>query len=426
MTTAIAILNAEAVALSADSAVTINWEQQRKRHQKIYQSEDKIYKISDVAPVGIVTYGNSNFMEVPWGTVISEYRNSLGNTTFPTLKEYVNSFLEFLSGDLNDILGPKVQVEHMERLVTRIFEEIDETVEEGEFPDDAIDEYYNRAKEHPLFPGAPDNFNKVIDKALKPHLKEFRNNVFNYGLSNDNIRKLNLVANRALSGWFEDLTINYNGVVSGIAIAGLGDKELFPSLIEIEIEGLMCDSLKTRMLRESCIGGVRGTLSSSIVTMAQTNEALGFIWGLAPYCRKIIEETFAHRLEEHSNTILENIPGISGKKKSTLKHGLSEIQNEEKISFSEEMLENIDATVVQPIKDVVSMMPKAQLAEMAEMLVNLTSFHRRMSLEEETVGGPTDVALITKSDGFVWVKRKNYFPAELNPAYFAREYGGRG
>jgi hypothetical protein len=56
---------------------------------------------------------------------------------------------------------------------------------------------------------------------------------------------------------------------------------------------------------------------------------------------------------------------------------------------------------------------------MAEALVNLTSFRRRVSMDAETVGGPIDVAVISKGDGFVWIKRKHYFGAELNPQFLA-------
>lgn len=52
---------------------------------------------------------------------------------------------------------------------------------------------------------------------------------------------------------------------------------------------------------------------------------------------------------------------------------------------------------------------------MAESLVNLTKFRLRVSPERETVSGPIDVALISKGDGFVWLKRKHYFQAEHNP-----------
>ena len=36
------------------------------------------------------------------------------------------------------------------------------------------------------------------------------------------------------------------------------------------------------------------------------------------------------------------------------------------------------------------------------------------------------MALITKGGGMVWIKRKQYFPPELNHGYLARTYGRRG
>jgi hypothetical protein len=38
----------------------------------------------------------------------------------------------------------------------------------------------------------------------------------------------------------------------------------------------------------------------------------------------------------------------------------------------------------------------------------------------ETVGGAVDVAVMTRGDGFVWIKRKHYFDPALNPRYFSR------
>jgi hypothetical protein len=54
---------------------------------------------------------------------------------------------------------------------------------------------------------------------------------------------------------------------------------------------------------------------------------------------------------------------------------------------------------------------------MAETLVNLTTFKRRVSTSRETAGGPIDVAVVSRGDGFVWVRRKRYFPIELNPGH---------
>jgi hypothetical protein len=67
----------------------------------------------------------------------------------------------------------------------------------------------------------------------------------------------------------------------------------------------------------------------------------------------------------------------------------------------------------------VSFLPKDELPNLAESLVELTSLKRHVSTDAETVGGPIDVALITKAEGFVWIKRKHYFKPELNPSFFA-------
>ena len=86
--------------------------------------------------------------------------------------------------------------------------------------------------------------------------------------------------------------------------------------------------------------------------------------------------------------------------------------------FEEKIESHIRRTQVEPVIDAMRALPKDELAAMAEALVNLTSFKRRVSMEEETVGGPIDVAVISKGDGFVWIKRKHYFRPELNPRYF--------
>lgn len=44
---------------------------------------------------------------------------------------------------------------------------------------------------------------------------------------------------------------------------------------------------------------------------------------------------------------------------------------------------------------------------MAEALVNLTAFLMRMTADQdETVAEPIDVALLSKGDGFMWIKHK--------------------
>lgn len=84
------------------------------------------------------------------------------------------------------------------------------------------------------------------------------------------------------------------------------------------------------------------------------------------------------------------------------------------------MNQYIQENYIMKLVNTISYLSKEDLADMAESLVRMTYLKRRITSEEESVGGPVDVAVITKGDGFVWLKRKHYFPAELNPHYFER------
>jgi hypothetical protein len=60
-------------------------------------------------------------------------------------------------------------------------------------------------------------------------------------------------------------------------------------------------------------------------------------------------------------------------------------------------------------------MPFQDALDLGEFLVDLTIRLTRFAPGAPTVGGPIEVAGITKHEGFKWVKRKYYYPSELNP-----------
>jgi hypothetical protein len=67
---------------------------------------------------------------------------------------------------------------------------------------------------------------------------------------------------------------------------------------------------------------------------------------------------------------------------------------------------------------------KEDLANLAEAMVELTAIQKRVSRDIETVAGPVDIAVVSKGDGFVWIKRKHYFEAEFNHR-FSQNYDRR-
>ena len=93
MTAEIAIMNKMAVALAADSAVTL---ETREGDQRYYYTASKLFRLSQYEPVGIMVYGTANLMEVPWETIIKTYREMLGGRSFDSIADYGASFFSFL------------------------------------------------------------------------------------------------------------------------------------------------------------------------------------------------------------------------------------------------------------------------------------------------------------------------------------------
>ena len=90
MTAIVGVLNKHAVAIAADSAVTMG------NTHKVVNCANKIFTLSKCYPVAVMTYNDAAFMGVPWDIIIKEYRKYLGERSFPQLEGYVKDFIDFL------------------------------------------------------------------------------------------------------------------------------------------------------------------------------------------------------------------------------------------------------------------------------------------------------------------------------------------
>jgi hypothetical protein len=60
-------------------------------------------------------------------------------------------------------------------------------------------------------------------------------------------------------------------------------------------------------------------------------------------------------------------------------------------------------------------MPFADAVNFAKFLVDVTAGYAHFLMGPDVVGGPIDVAGITRHEGFRWIDRKHYYRPELNP-----------
>jgi hypothetical protein len=77
-----------------------------------------------------------------------------------------------------------------------------------------------------------------------------------------------------------------------------------------------------------------------------------------------------------------------------------------------EILDICQERLVAPM--VTPAMPIQDAIELAEFLVDTTTQFSRFIPGASTVGGPTEIAAITKHEGFKWIKRKHYYDVSLN------------
>ena len=427
MTAEIAIMNKEAVALAADSAVTMG----QTKGRKIFTSANKLFTLSKYYPVGIMIYGNASFMNIPWETIIKIYRGKLGKQKFDTLRKYAEDFIAFL--DNNNPLFPEEQQKKclygsiIGYFDNRIKKDISKKVESiigmkrkitesqiKQITSDVIKKHYDYLENLKMLPSIPkthikdimDKYNNIIKKAIEDVFQKLF-------LSKASLNQLRKIAGGLFS---KDI---FPANISGTVIAGFGEKEPFPSLKSFDIEGLINNKLK---YKERLSAGISFENNATIIPFAQREMVATFMEGIDPYLQKHIEGYLSEIFDKYPEIIVENIEKFSDNEKQLLKKKLKITSNKIFKDCNEHIEIYKGKSYVDPIIRVVAMLPKDELAAMAESLVSLTSFKRKVTMETETVGGPIDVAVISKGDGFIWIKRKHYFKSELNPQFFANYY----
>lgn len=59
-------------------------------------------------------------------------------------------------------------------------------------------------------------------------------------------------------------------------------------------------------------------------------------------------------------------------------------------------------------------MPAGDAIALADFLVHVTKMYVHFLRGADTVGGDTDIAVVTRHEGFKWIKRKHFYPQALN------------
>ena len=209
---------------------------------------------------------------------------------------------------------------------------------------------------------------------------------------------------------------------SGVVIAGYGQKDIYPRLRSYMLFGLVEGVLNFALDRKVDIGT---DVNATIVPFAQSEMVTTFMEGMDPMLSQTLENDLGKIFEQLPDAIVSSASTIGTDAAKELSDTLKKATKGFMERYRQGLRKFQREKFIMPVVHMVGVLPKDELASMAEALVNLTSFKRHVSRQAETVGGPIDVAVISKGDGFIWIKRKHYFDPKLNHHFLSNYFSAQ-
>ncbi|MCL2128865.1 MAG: hypothetical protein FWH35_00730 [Treponema sp.] len=409
MSAEVSIMNADGVAMAADSATTLGY-------GKTYNTADKLFALSKYYPVGIMIYGSASIMGIGWEIIVKNYRNELHDRSFDTLPGYAKDFLKFLSKF--PYFGKYQMKDYFESVCHNLFKIIlqrfiddlrklygdKEEITKGQIDDVFVkslkeikDELNNEKDEKHI--KVDENYINAQMKSINTEIKIIFEN---YPISKKLVQEIVgiIKLNFRKCGWIDKY--------SGIVICGYGERDLFPTTYSCKVSGKLGRGLIYFEEELKKIDPNDPEVpTSNFSPWAQDDVVSTFMWGIDPIFCFNIEEKIGFTLSK----ITEHLP----EKYKTKIPKIIEL-------FKKYTSDTINFKYALPMLDIVDSLQKEDLTSLAEAMINLTALRLHVTPDSETVGGSVDVAYISKSDGFIWIKKKtNYDPVinmDLNQNYF--------
>jgi hypothetical protein len=417
MTAEIAIMNRSAVTLATDSAVTLTV----RGTEKIYNSADKLFELSDMDPMGIMIYNNLEYMGISLDVAIKQFR--LKRIHFNSVAEAADEFFNYLLEELAP--DETLQRQHATELLYRDFLAIRMQFERQLSPKANLSLLLSQTIQKAISEAESASIATCFSEVPEGAIVEFYSRTFDTlirevfeDLPLDEEHRILLKRMGALLLHRDRISDSFTGLV----FAGFGQSEIFPSLVAYKTDGVILGKVKKSETDREVTS--RNRVTGKILPFAQREMVDRFLYGIDPEFEEVIERYIRAAVENSSELITDALPRCRSKStREKLQNSISCAIDAAVTTWREQIAPDYKGHFMRDVQNVLLLMPKQELASLAQEQINLTSVKRKFSSGTESVGGPIDVAIISRIDGFVWVSRKHYFESSLNPRYFHREFG---
>ena len=428
MTSEVALLNRSAVALAADSATTVTYWENGQFETRYFKGTNKIFQLSATHPVGIMIYAAASLQGAPWDVLIKSYRETLGSKSHDDLPAYATDLFDYIASN-NHIFSAAIQEKQFKSDVDSVAARIVVPIVRSDDFKNAADD---PAKTAVLMRAIADVQTKIdadsfvgnttqadLDGTLSKFFAEIKAQFENdrYYIDMAKITVFDGLVNLAISGLYKDNFTSLNS--SGIVIAGFGDKDYFPNLRAYRCYGLVLGKLviAEETNKAQAMSQANG---SAIVPFAQDEMIRTFIYGMGSDVLRQLDTQFARGADGLCEDLLKAGIAVDVSSDPIKSAELNKLKSEATEKFTDTFINYSVDSHSSPMRRVLGALPLDELAELAETLVLLESLKERVTRPSASVSGPIDVAVISKNDGFIWIKRKHYFDPKLNQRYFTK------
>lgn len=419
VTAEIAIITRQAVALAADSAVTVG-------REKVWKTANKLFSLGPKHDIAVMVYGSGDFLSLPWEVVVKEYRSRSIKKTFATVEACADDFRSFLLSEVFD--GAKNEKNQRYSVLfplLDILSSLAARAKKRKYADNLDKVKADIATFRAGIRKKGAAFSEGVDASVtEPFVSSLRS----FAAEDENFGE---AIGQALEDDLRGLAADYfaskheSRYASGVVLAGFGNDEFFPSLLHFTTDGRVGAYLRW-WKDDGCknLNDPDEKEDFPIVAFAQQDMPFQFMSGISSDYLSFLTISLSGLVRNACSSVIDDF--VSAKKKEAASTAAKDIAKKTSDAFMEELMEKVRSEQYLPINRAVMALPKEEMAMMAEALVDLTSLKRKVDSKLETVGGPVDVAVISKGDGFIWIKRKYYFDAKLNHDFGSRKKARSG
>lgn len=417
MTSEVAIINKSAVSVAADSAVTIG--------KKVYRNANKIFNLRDSLPIGIMIYGYAEYCGIPWETIIKIFRKKTANMEFKTVEDCLNYFMKFIENPkFIDKQSEQQTVFNLSNSIATLVVDNIKSIEDNydlKLIIDAGTKHFTE-EENKIDIKMP-NF-----KSFKSEYGEFITEVFRQNFNENGVKYINRCNHSISKLVYSVISSGFEGnSCSGLVFFGFGEDEIMPCVLSRELGGVFNNQVRSTLLASHKTDKDK---SAAIIPFADSSFMRSFIEDISPQTKKHCLQLIKLVAENVADKVIKDNFSPSQDEMNAIKAINNKTIEDLSENIEKEFNNYIYKKSINPIIKSVENLPKEDLSTLAESLVELSALKKATSQEIESIGGPVDVCIVTKGDGFIWIKRKHYFNIDNNINFKYREIrrilGGSG